>query len=139
MVPAAPERAYAILADYRNGHPRILPPQFSGLTVEAGGRGAGTIVRFQMTAFGKKQTFRAAITEPEPGRVLVEKDLESNGAVTTFRVDPGGSAKECRVTITTEMPRKPGLSGALERLFTGWYLRPIYRRELQQLAAVAAE
>jgi hypothetical protein len=39
---------------------------------EHGGIGAGTIIRFQMSIFGRKQTVRAAITEPEPGCVLVE-------------------------------------------------------------------
>ena len=57
--------------------------------MEQGGIGAGTVIRFQMSALGQKRTLRAEITEPEPGRVLVETYLDSNGAVTTFTVDPG--------------------------------------------------
>lgn len=39
-VPAA--KIYAIIADYRNGHPRILPkPLFVSLEVEQGGRRHG--------------------------------------------------------------------------------------------------
>ena len=87
-IPARRERVYSLIADYNDGHPRILPKQFMSLVVEQGGVGAGTIIRFQMRVFGKKQTFRAAITEPERGRVLVETDLDTNGAVTTFTVNP---------------------------------------------------
>jgi hypothetical protein len=78
LLPASPVRAYATIADCRDEHPRILPRRFNGMTVE-GGIGAGTTVRFRMTVLGRKQTFRAAITEPEPGRVRVETDLETNG------------------------------------------------------------
>src|SRR5438045_3283999 len=84
---AAPEKLYAIIADYHEGHPRILPKQFSGLKVEKGGVGAGTVIRFQMRAFGATRNFRGEVTEPEPGRVLVETYLEPNPSVTTFRVN----------------------------------------------------
>ena len=51
---AAPERVYRIIADYRNGHPQILPKQFSNLCVDAGGYGAGTVIRFSMTVMGSR-------------------------------------------------------------------------------------
>ena len=136
---AAPERVYAIIADYRNGHPHILPRHFSGLTVEQGGTGAGTIIRFQMRVFGRTQTFRAAVTEPEPGRVLVETDLDSNGAISTFTVNRGADRETSDVTITTELRVRTGLLGAIERFLTTRYLRPIYVRELELLAARAAQ
>ncbi len=41
-IPAPAAAVYALLADYRDGHPRILPPAFSDLTVLQGGIGAGT-------------------------------------------------------------------------------------------------
>jgi hypothetical protein len=88
LIQAPAQQVYAIIADYRNGHPRILPkPYFVSLTVEQGGVGAGTMVTFQMKVMGSWQTFHAVITEPEPGRVLVETD-SSAGTVTTFTVDP---------------------------------------------------
>jgi hypothetical protein len=64
IIPARRERVYSLIANYRDGHPRILPKQFSNLTVEQGGMGAGTVIRFQMSILGKTQAFRAAITEP---------------------------------------------------------------------------
>src|SRR5262249_14871310 len=88
VVDAPAGRAYAVIADYRDGHPHILPrPPFVSLDVEQGGTGAGTVIRFQMRVFGRVRTFRAAITEPEPGRVLAETDLDT-GTLTTFTVVP---------------------------------------------------
>jgi hypothetical protein len=133
-VPAEPKRVYAAIADYHNGHPNIVPKEFSNMVVEKGGVGAGTVIRFQMSVFGKKQTYRAAITEPEPGRVLVETDLDANGAVPTFIVDPDQASGHSRVTITTEFPVRRGLAGKIESFLSTRLLRPMYVRELDLLA-----
>ena len=137
IIPARRERVYSLIANYHDGHARILPRQISGLVVEQGGVGAGTVIRFQMSVFGRKQTFRAAITEPEPGRVLAETDLDTNGAVTTFTIDPGTAPADSQVTISTELPVRAGLLGFLEKKWTNLLLRPIYARELENLARVA--
>ncbi len=137
IIPARRERVYSLLANYHDGHPRILPKQFSRLVVEQGGVGAGTTIRFQMSVLGKKQTLRAEITEPEPGRVLVETYLDSTQAVTTFTVDPSGAPADSRVTISTELPVRGGFLGKIERVMTTLMLRPIYRKELENLARVA--
>jgi hypothetical protein len=45
VIPARPEAIYAVLADYREAHPAILPkPYFTELKVEEGGQGAGTVI-----------------------------------------------------------------------------------------------
>ena len=133
IVKVSAREVYAILADYTNGHPHILPSQyFSHLQVEQGGIGTGTVISFQMHVLGKTQAFRAAITEPEPGRVLVETNLPS-GAVTAFTVDPRMGGQQAQVTITTEM----AVSNWLERLFTRMLLHRIYVQELELLAAHA--
>lgn len=136
-IPARRDRVYSLIANYIDGHPRILPKQFTSLVVEQGGTGAGTIIRFQMSLFGRKETFRAAITEPEPGRVLVETNLDSNGAVTTFTVNPGTAPADSQVTISTELPVRSGFLGRIERAFSTALLRPIYVKELENLARVA--
>ncbi len=132
---AAPAQVvYDIIADYRAGHPQILPPEYFGrLDVEAGGRGAGTKIRFEMKAFGRITVSTATVTEPVPGRKLLET-LET-GILTTFRVAslPGDGS---RVTITTSYT-KPGLRGWLDRLLAPGYLRRVYRAELALLARVA--
>ena len=130
-VPA--QQVYAMLADYHNGHPHILPSQyFSDLQVEQGGIGAGTVIGFQMRVLGGTQTFRAAIMEPEPGRVLVETNLPS-GAITTFTVDPRLGGQHAQVTIATEL----AVSNWLEGLVTKMLLHRIYVQELKLLAAYA--
>jgi hypothetical protein len=139
LIPASTQQVYALIADYHQGHPRILPkPHFVSLAVEKGGVGDGTEISFQMKLMGRLQTFRAAVTEPEPGRVLVETDLDT-GAVTTFTVDPRDNGERSYVTIATETKVRGGILGALERWLTTQLLRPIYVKELQQLAAVVTQ
>ena len=137
VIPARRERVYSLIANYNDGHSRILPRQFTNLVVEQGGVGSGTVIRFQMSLLGRKQNFRAAITEPEPGRVLVETNLDANGAVTTFTVNPGGAPADSHVTISTELPVRGGFLGKFERTAATFLLRPIYVRELENLARVA--
>jgi hypothetical protein len=136
-IAADADRVYGIIADYRNGHPRILPPQFSKLTVEKGGVGAGTVITFKMRLFGRTQNFRAMVTEPEPGRVLVETNCDRYESVSTFTVDPIDGSHSSRVTISTELQTHGGIAGTIERGLVTWVLRPIYRRELELLAALA--
>jgi hypothetical protein len=129
---------YGIIADYRNGHPQILPRKyFEWLEVEQGGRGAGTVIRFQMRVLGQTRVLRAAVTEPEPGRVLVETDTSGDGPVTTFTVEPEGSGSH--VTFSTEISSVGGPLGVLERFVLGRVLRRVYARELEQLGRVAVE
>ncbi len=125
---AAPAKGvYDLLADYRVGHPSILPRAFHGLVVEEGGQGAGAVIRFQTTVLGKTETLRGIVTEPEAGRVLVESYPEK-GMVTRFVVD-ALAAETCGLTIETEwQPR--GISGLFERLFAPPMLRRIFREEI---------
>ena len=135
---APPERVYGIIADYRAGHPRILPePYFSNLRVDEGGVGAGTRFRFDVRAFGRTQTLESYVTEPVPGRELVERYPET-GVVTTFRVEPQADCGS-RVTIASAMPRRPGIGGALEKLVMPPFLRRLFRDELSRLARVASQ
>jgi hypothetical protein len=128
---------YAVIADYRDGHPHIVPrPPFVSLEVEQGGTGAGTVIRFQMRILGRIRTFRAAITEPEPGRVLAETDLHT-GTITTFTVDPVEDGWKARVIITTDIETRGGLLGAVQRFLVTRLLRPVYQREIEQLGVIA--
>jgi|SRR5262245_15466216 len=138
VIPASAERVYAILADYRVGHPGILPqPPFHSYELEAGGQGAGTVIRFKMTAMGRTENFRGVVTEPEPGRVLVETYVDTR-TVTTFTVEPQGDETHCRVTFATDMETRGGFAGVLERFFITRFLRKTYRGEMKNLAAAAA-
>ena len=133
-VSAPPHRVYDMIADYRDGHPRIIPPKyFKSLDVEEGGFGAGTVIRFTMRVLGSERTARARITEPDPGRVLVETEL-TTGLVTTFTVAPAGNSAT-DVTIETRVPSVPGVRGAVERWVMKATLPRIYRDELALLAS----
>ena len=139
VIPAPATKIYALIADYRNGHPRILPkPYFVSLTVEQGGVGAGTVITFQMKLMGRLQTFHSVITEPEPGRVLAETD-PTTGTVTTFTVEPREGGQQAYVTITTDTQVPDGLAGAIQGWLTTRLLHPIYVKELAQLASVTAQ
>ncbi len=133
LVEAPADLVYSIIADYHEGHPRILPRKyFTFLAVERGGVGEGTLIRFGMRAFGKTRVASAAVTEPEPGRVLVETALDAGGPVTTFLVEPEG--RRSRVTFNTELTTSAaGLAGAVERFVATRFLKRVYALELQQL------
>jgi Polyketide cyclase / dehydrase and lipid transport len=129
---AAAVNVYRMIADYQNGHQRMIPPQyFRNLEVDSGGYGAGTQIRYDLRAFGTTYHARARITEPEPGRVLVETDL-AKGAVTTFTVDSLGGRRSL-VTISTELPIRSGILGAIQRAMTRRFLRKVYVAELARL------
>lgn len=138
IIPARAADVYAVLADYRHGHPNILPSRyFSDLEVERGGVGDGTIIRFTMRVMGTERSYCQAVSEPEPGRVLVEKDLDSD-TTTTFTVTPLDDGQRAQVEIVTEWAAKPGLIGRIESVMTRRLLQSIYVRELEQLAAYVA-
>src|SRR5829696_305134 len=95
IIDAPQAEVYALISDYREGHPRILPREhFSDLKVEEGGQGAGTVITFVAAVGGTKQTMRGRVAEPEPGRILTE-NYTTSSMVTSFTVDPveGGKSR----------------------------------------------
>ncbi len=137
LIPAPPQAVYSLIADYRDGHPRMLPRRyFPRLEVERGGSGEGTIIRFEVKLFGTTRRVRAEISEPKPGEELVETDL-TTGARTTFIVVPRPGGRESEVTIKTEWEAS-GLRGWLARMMAPSLLRRIYAEQLAQLEAAFA-
>lgn len=127
---------YGYLADMREHHPRFLPPQFSDFRVESGGVGAGTVIRFKMTAGGRTRDFHSTVAEPEPGRVLTETDANSS-AVTTFTVTPNADASHVKISSTWN--GASGIGGFFERLFAPPTMRRILADELNRLNNYAVE
>lgn len=137
-IAAAPDAVYAVFADYREAHPRILPPSFfDGLTVEEGGYGAGTVLVVKARFGGRVRAMRGVVTEPEPGRLLVET-YPDDRIVTSFRVvaERGGDAS--RVTIASVFPRRWGPVGWAEERVLRRLLEPVYAEELDRVAAYLA-
>lgn len=137
LISAPPKVVYNIIADYKNGHPKILPkPPFVSLVVEEGGFGAGSVLRVQMKVAGKLQTFKTVVTEPEPGRVLVESN--DTGYITTFIVEPRNDGKKSYVTFITEIRNDSKLSKKIEFFFSKMILPAVYKKELENLSKEAS-
>ena len=142
ILAARPEDVYAIIADYHRGHREILPHTRLGglydLHVEQGGYGAGTVISFKSRLLGAEQVLHQRVSEPEPGRMLVEQAIDSpQNETTTFTIDPADEGQRSRITIATTMNASPGLRGAIERTATLLLMRGIYRQELKLLEVVA--
>jgi hypothetical protein len=134
VIDARPEDIYAVISDYRVGHPAILPkPYFTDLVVEKGGQGAGTVLRVYLSVFGRKFTYHQVVTEPEPGRVLVETDIET-GQYSSFTFEPLTGGQQTRLTISSEFPAKPGLAGFMDSLTQPPFIRRLYQQELKNIA-----
>lgn len=133
LMDAAPDVVYHCLADYREHHRPggFLPPAFTDFVVEEGGVGAGTELHWVVDAGGRPRTVHAVVSEPEPGRTLVET---SPDIVTTFTVAPTAKGTLVRFDTTID---DPGLAGVLTRLFAPRLLRPVYEDELARLARYA--
>jgi hypothetical protein len=132
-IDAPAEVVYHLLADYREHHRPggFLPPAFSDQEILSGGVGAGTELRYTLTAGRQQRIVLSLIAEPDPGRTLLEI---AQGIETTFTVEPDGDG--ARVRFDTVL-RGGGLEGVLTRLFAGRLLRPIYEDELARLETAA--
>jgi uncharacterized protein YndB with AHSA1/START domain len=128
-------QVYGYLADMHQ-HPHFLPPAFSDFQVEEGGVGAGSVTHFAVTAGGRTRSYRMRVTEPEPGRVLVESDTNSS-LVTTFNVEPRDA--KSLVRISTSWDGAAGIGGFFERTFAPRAMHRIYLDELERLNAYARD
>ena len=136
VIDAPPQIVYGILADYRESHPQILPKKyFLSVDVERGGIGEGTVIVVRMRMFGSTRSSRMEVTEPRPGSILVETDLE-RGLQTIFTVDGIEGGKRSTVTIATEWAT-PGVKGMIEQMLAPSALQKVYDEELHNLAAMA--
>lgn len=133
QVSAPAAAVYRMIADYRAGHPRMLPPKFfRNFRVIHGGYGEGTMIEFDVIAFGQTVHLRATVSEPEPGSVLAETNL-NDGSVTWFTVAPSGPSS-ARVTIATDRRlQRTGVLGWIESAMTRSYLHRLYAQQLAQL------
>jgi hypothetical protein len=137
VIPAPVAEVYSILSDYRNEHPHILPQAyFTNLQVDRGGVGAGTAFRVTVRVMGIAQHYRMVVSEPDPGHVLTETDVDT-GLATTFTLAPQDDGRQTRVHIATEWDTRPGLAGFFEKLTTPMVMKGIYAQQLRQFADYA--
>lgn len=131
LIPSEPEAIYPVIADYKNGHPHILPKYFSNLEVLEGGYGAGTRVKFRFKMYSTVKDNEAIVSEPVPGAVLAETDVNT-GLVSSFTLIPAGK-NQTLVTISTEFEASKGFVGLMEKWFSPMMLKKVYKQELQML------
>jgi hypothetical protein len=134
-VGAPADLTYRLIADDAH-HQKFLPEGFSDFEVLEGGVGAGTRHRFKVTAGGRTREYLMRVSEPEPGRVLVETD-EGSTLETSFTVTPAGSG--CLVAIETQWDGAGGVGGFFERTFAPKVMRRMYADELARLDRYARE
>jgi len=133
IIEAPADVVYHCIADYEEHHRPggFLPDAFSDMRISRGGIGSGTVISFTTTLGGRTRRMTQEVTEPEPGRVLVES---GDGAATTFTVQPEGPG--CRVRFDSVLQAN-GIGGLLTRLFAPRLLEPLYADELQRLEQLA--
>lgn len=134
IIDAPPADVYAVIRDYNVGHQAILPrPPFEEMIVEKGGVGAGTVLRLRLKVYGQVYHYHQAVSEPEPGRVILEEDLNSTQR-TRFIFEPVDGGRKTNITIHSEYPPAPGIAGFFQRYMIPAVTRPVYHRELNLLA-----
>lgn len=134
IVDAPPAAAYNVFRDYNVGHQVVLPRSvFEDMIVEQGGVGEGTVIYLKTRMFGQVRHMRQIVSEPEPGRVLKEQDVDSP-LFTLFIIDPLDGGRRAVVTIRTEFPAPGGLAGVFMRLMLPPMMRGLYQQELANLA-----
>lgn len=127
---------YRYLADMHL-HARFLPTPFYDCQVVEGGTGTGSVVQYKIDFAGGVRVIRMRVTEPEPGRTLVQTDTGGSGLVTTFTVTPQGA--QALVNVTASFDGESGVAGFVERIVAPRRLHRIYAKELAGFDAYARE
>lgn len=132
LIEAQPDAVYAVLADYRTHHPRIMPSSFSNLEVETGGVGAGTVFHITVRMLGRRQELHMQVAEPDPGRVLTETNLDT-GVVTEFTVGSANGASSTLARMSSEWEPEGRVRGLIDRVVTSRLMRRVFAQQLRQL------
>ena len=131
LVTAPVDRVRSALADYEGTRPRVLPEQFSGYRVEAGGQGAGTRVAWRFAATSKRVRDQLVEVSQPDADTLVETDTRSS-MVTTWTLHPA-DAGLTTVRVRTTWNGAGGIGGFFERTFAPKGLRRVYEDLLGRL------
>src|SRR5579885_819167 len=132
VINARPEIEYEALADYKGERKQMLTPNFLDYTVERGGQGSGTMLRYRLQTAGRERPYHISVQEPVKGQVLVERDTNSS-LVTTWSVAPVKDGDRTRVSVESEWTGGNGVKGFFERTFAPLGLRRIYDTMLSRL------
>jgi hypothetical protein len=132
LVNASPENIYTALIDYVNKRPQILTPNFMDYSVEKGGHGKGTIVRYRLHAANRERDYHLRIDEPVKGKIITEQDTNST-LVNTWTLAAANGGTSTRVSVITEWEGGHGVKGFFERTFAPMGVKGIYGNVLDSL------
>lgn len=133
VIEAKPAEVFQALADYKVKRPRILPPNYLDYTIEKGGQGHGTVIRYRMRAAGRERPYEMHVEETVKGQVLTERD-EGSSLVTRWNVLPMDDGRKSRVSVESNWEGGRGIGGFFERTFAPLGLSRIYKDILVALA-----
>ena len=132
-IDARPADVYRVLSDYRTHRPRLLPaPLFSDLAIARGGVGEGTVFYVTRAGRGGSERLRLRVSEPEPGWVLTERDIDT-GETTVFSVAPAGDRSATHVRISSHSVPGTGVRGAFDRVLRPMVTGRLLARQLGEL------
>ncbi len=134
VIDASPEEVYAVLKDYKQKRPQILPPNYLDYAVEQGGVGTGTVIDYRLKAGGRERPYTMQVDETVKGKVITERDTNSS-LVTRWSLLPLKEGKQTQVSLATEWEGGSGIGGFFERTFAPMGLRQIYGSMLSKLAS----
>jgi Polyketide cyclase / dehydrase and lipid transport len=132
-LPAPPERVLELVRDYRETRRQLLPDNYSAYRVEAGGKGAGTVIGYHFTAGRRERDYRLRVQEAD-GMLTEQDELSSFVSVWTVTAAATGT----QVTLEGSWNGATGIGGVMEGLFAPLGLRRIYGEILDRLAAAVA-
>lgn len=132
VIDAKPEDVYEALADYKVKRQQMLTPNFLDYTVEKGGHGNGTMLRYRLLAARRERPYHMSVQEPVKGQVITERDLNSS-LVTTWKVASVDGGQKTRVSVESEWMGGRGIKGFFESTFAPIGLHRIYGRMLSLL------
>jgi Polyketide cyclase / dehydrase and lipid transport len=131
---AAPaERVFALLADYAETRPQLLPDAYSNYRVVTGGTGAGTEYEVHLAAGRRERDL--AMTVSEPGPLQLEERDGNSSLRTEWTVQQAGAGSA--VKVLTTWTGAGGIAGVMERTFAPIGVRKHYHEMLQRLGAKA--
>lgn len=133
VVDARPFQVYEILTDYQERRPQMLTPNFLDYSVEHGGYGNDTIIRYRLRAARRERSYQMHVDETVRGKIITERDANSS-LVTTWALSPLKDGKQTKVQIVSEWEGRGGIKGFMERIFAPLGLSRIYDRMLSRLA-----
>ncbi|HEX7734607.1 MAG TPA: SRPBCC family protein [Ktedonobacteraceae bacterium] len=133
VIEANPAEVFRALADYEIKRPRMLPPNYQDYTLEQGGQGHGTVIRYRLQAAGRERPYEMHVEETVRGQVLTERDKGST-LVTRWSVLPVAGGQKSKVCVESDWEGSSGVGGFFERTFAPLGLRQIYKDVLIALA-----